>query len=126
MKSIVIADGDERVAQVFAEIFAMNDWNVTWNSDGRRTVEALRGHVRYDALLVSSRLHDMSGVELIARIRALDHRKDLPIVMVTGTASVDVAAAALAAGADDVLYKPTEMAILVGTVSKCIVGRHNT
>jgi FixJ family two-component response regulator len=40
--------------------------------------------------------------------------------MVTGSGDVDVVAAALAAGADDVLYKPVDVAILVDTVSKCV------
>jgi PleD family two-component response regulator len=59
-------------------------------------------------------------VELIERIRALAHRRHLPIVMVTGSGEVDVVAAALAAGADDVLYKPVDVAILVDTVRKCV------
>jgi DNA-binding response OmpR family regulator len=62
----------------------------------------------------------MSGVELITRIRALAHRNNVPIVMVTGSGEVDVVAAALAAGADDVLYKPVDVVILVDTVNKCV------
>jgi DNA-binding response OmpR family regulator len=36
--------------------------------------------------------------------------------------------AALAAGADDVLYKPTDVAIVVATVTKCVErrGRQDT
>jgi two-component system C4-dicarboxylate transport response regulator DctD len=65
----------------------------------------------------------MSGVELITRIRALAHRRNVPIVMVTGSGDVNVVAAALAAGADDVLYKPVDLVILVDTVNKCIERR---
>ena len=62
----------------------------------------------------------MSEVELITRTRALDHRRDVPIVMVTGTVECAVLADALAAGADDMLYKPVDVAILVDTVNKCV------
>jgi DNA-binding response OmpR family regulator len=70
----------------------------------------------------------MGGVEPIMRIRALDHRRHVPIVMVTGTCVVDVVAAALSAGADDVLYKPVDVNLLVTTVSKCVERRrpHDT
>jgi len=45
--------------------------------------------------------------------------------MVTGTVELNVAAAALAAGADDALYKPVDVAMLAATVSKCVErGRH--
>ena len=81
-------------------------------------VKRSEAKVHYDAVLVGYRLDGIDGVELITRIRALDHRKDVPIVMVTGTVDVAVVAAALAAGADDVLYKPTDVDILVATVTK--------
>ena len=72
------------------------------------------------------RFNDMNGVEMIGQIRALGHRRDVPIVMVTGTADCSIVAAALAAGADDVLYKPTDVEGLVTTVSKRVKqGRHH-
>ena len=40
--------------------------------------------------------------------------------MVTGTVECALLADALAAGADDVLYKPTDVVILVDTVNKCV------
>ena len=125
MKAILIADGDESVAELFAYVFACDDWNVTRYSDGKRAGEELCGRTHYDAVLVSYRFDDMDGVELIRLIRALDHRKDVPIVMVTGTVGPDVMTAALTAGADDVLYKPIDLAVLAATVSKCLErGKH--
>ena len=120
MKSILIAEGDELVAELFAYLFAREGWTVTLYRDGQRAADALGASASYDAVLVSNRLRDMGGVALIARIRAIDHRKDVPIVMVTGTLEVAVVAGALAAGADDVLYKPVDVTILVVTVNKCV------
>jgi DNA-binding response OmpR family regulator len=74
----------------------------------------------YDAVVVSNRLQDMGGVELITRIRSSTHGRDVPIVMVTGTLDCAIVAGALAAGADDVLYKPVDVVILVDTVNKCV------
>ena len=125
MKSILIADGNASVAEMFAYVFARHDWNVTRYSDGKRAGEELCGRTHYDAVLVSYRFAGIDGVELIRLIRALDHRKDMPIVMVTGTVDLDVVAAALAAGADDVLYKPTDVAVLVATVNKCLERRRH-
>ena len=122
MKSILIADGNESVAELFANFFACHDWNVTRYSDGKRAGEELCGRAHYDAVLVGYRFDGVDGVELIKLIRALDHRKDVPIVMGTGTVGVGVAAAALAAGADDVLYKPIDVALLLATVRKAVEG----
>ena len=123
MKTILIAEGDEHVAEMFADLFAFEGWSVAAYNAGQRAVDALAGSAPYDAVLVNNRLHGMTGVELITRIRALDHRKDVPIVMVTGTVECALLADALAAGADDVLYKPVDVVILVDTVNKCIERR---
>jgi DNA-binding response OmpR family regulator len=123
LKSILIADGNERVAQMFAEVFASHDWHVTRYSDGRLAGEDLRGSAHYDAVLVGYRFEGVDGVDLIKQIRALDHRQDVPIVMVTGIVGVAVMATALTAGADDVLHKPTDVAIVVATVNKCVERR---
>ena len=123
MKAILIAEGDDRVAALFADLFALEGWTVAICNTGQRAVDALAGSAPYDAVLVNNRLHGMSGVELIRRIRALAHRHNVPIVMVTGSGEVNLVAAALAAGADDVLYKPVDVVILVDTVNKCIERR---
>src|ERR1700675_616663 len=120
MRSILVAEGDERVAELFAYIFARDGWTVATHRDGQGAAAELGDSASFDAVLVSNRLRDMGGVELIKRIRVLDHRKNVPIVMVTGTLEVAVVAGALASGADDVLYKPVDMTILVATVNKCV------
>ena len=120
-KAILVADGS--VSELFADVFAGHGWNAARYSDGQRAGEELRGKARYDAVLVGYRFDSMDGVKLIALIRALDHRKDVPIVMMTGTVDVAVVAAALAAGADGVVYKPVDMALLVATVNKCVERR---
>ena len=120
MKSILIAEGDERVAELFAYIFAGDGWTVATFRDGQPAAVALGDAAWFDAVLVSNRLRDMGGVELITLIRALDHRRGVPIVMVTGSTEVAIVAAALARGADDVLFKPVDVATLVDTVNKCV------
>src|SRR5688572_1980870 len=52
MKSILIADGDERVAHMFARVFASHGWNVTRHSDGHLAGEDLEGPAHYDAVVV--------------------------------------------------------------------------
>jgi DNA-binding response OmpR family regulator len=67
MKSILIAEGDERVAELFAYIFARDGWTVATYRDGQRAAVALGDTASFDAALVSNRLRDMGGVELITR-----------------------------------------------------------
>jgi DNA-binding response OmpR family regulator len=123
MRSILIAEGNAAVVELFAALFARDGWTVTTHSDGLRADDALRGSIPYTAVLVGNRLLGISGVELIGRTRALGHRNDVPIVMITGTVDVTVAAGALAAGADGILYKPADVTVLVDMVNKCVERR---
>ena len=123
MKTILIAEGDDRLAELFADLFALEGWTVATCNAGQRAVDALAGSAPYDAVLVNNRLawHERRGADH-ADSRA-GPPENVPIVMVTGSGDVDVVAAALAAGADDVLYKPVDVVILVDTVNKCVERR---
>ena len=123
MTSILIAEGNSNVAEMLACLFFSDGWMVTLSRDALDAADALTGRAHYDAVLVSNRLQGLSGVDLIAQTRALGHRTHVPIVMLTGTVEVALAAAALAAGADGVLYKPADLDIIVATLNKCVEHR---
>ena len=61
MKSILIVESNDSVADMFAILFASHDWHVTWYSDGQRATEALGGRVHYDAVLVDYRLEALTA-----------------------------------------------------------------
>src|SRR5207244_1461981 len=60
-----------------------------------------------DCVLIDYKLPDMTGLELLALLRAENSRvdADLAVVMITGLESGEVAAAALREGAQDYLVK---------------------
>jgi CheY-like chemotaxis protein len=118
MPSILIVDEYALVADLFAELFTRVWWAATTLHDGGLALEALRSDTPYDAVLVSHRVGRITGVELITQIRALPHRRHVPIVMVTGSGDLDVERAAFGAGADEVLYKPGAIPTLVEAVHK--------
>jgi CheY-like chemotaxis protein len=60
----------------------------------------------------------MTGIELIRRVRGLEHRRRIPMIMVTGSLDFEVVMAALVAGADEVLHKPLHIPSLVEVVQK--------
>ena len=123
MPSILIAERDEWVSQLFAEAFLQHDWRVTTYHEGLLAAKALDGPVNYHAVLLSNRWEGVSGVNLIQQIRERDHWTHVSIVMATGALDERLVAAAMAAGADDVVQKPVELDVLVATVTKCAERR---
>jgi CheY-like chemotaxis protein len=118
MKSIFIAESNQSVARLFAKVFAQHHWSVTLGGQGHRPDEALRGSEHYDVILVSYEGIGMNGIELTRLVRELEHRKDTPVVMVTGNRGMELEA--FSAGANEVLHKPIDIYRLIAAVSKYI------
>lgn len=72
----------------------------------------------YDAVLTDLGMTPIGGIELCERF--LGTRPYLPIVVVTGQASLDVAVAALRAGAYDFVTKPVDSKLLAASVSRAV------
>ena len=76
---------------------------------------------RYDLLLVDLRMPGMDGIEAIGHIRARsDAVARVPIIVVTADAAVDLRERCLAAGANEVLFKPVAMDALFETMGRLL------
>ena len=64
----------------------------------------------FDILLVDLRMPGMDGISAIKVIRARDDAKaKVPVIVVTADTAPDLREQCLAAGADDVIFKPVAM-----------------
>src|ERR1044072_8523657 len=114
--AVLVIEGDASVAGAFMEIFSQEGWDVITPLGGPSVVRALLGDNYYDLITVSYRFHAVNGVEIIRLIREIEHRKETPVLMVTGRP--DVTGEALNAGANEVLIKPIEPSRLVAAVKR--------
>ena len=76
---------------------------------------------KYDTVLSDINLPDGNGLELLKELRLEDPLR--PIVLMTGSASADMAVEATLSGAFDFLLKPIERAELLGIMEKALACR---
>jgi DNA-binding response OmpR family regulator len=115
-----------RVLVVDDEAVAANSVRRTLNRRGFRVDEAFSGrealnrilNEMYDLVLLDMKMPDTNGLELLPTIRK--HRPTLPVVMVTGYASIDTAVEAIQRGATDYVAKPFTPEELFSAASKAI------
>jgi len=115
-----------RVLVVDDEAVAANSVRRTLNRRGFRVDEAFSGrealnrilNEMYDLVLLDMKMPDTNGLELLPTIRK--HRPTLPVVMVTGYASIDTAVEAIQRGAADYVAKPFTPEELFSAASKAI------
>lgn len=119
MKSMLVINGSETIAKLFAGIFEKRGWDVAACGDRDSAIARLAGNKRYDAVLLNYRVPGTTGLQLARLIRSLEHRRMTAVVMVTG--KEEITEEALAAGVDRVLLKPINPNMLVWAVDKLII-----
>jgi len=73
---------------------------------------------RVGCLLLDAILPAMSGLDLLDRLRLDGHR--LPVIMCTGAGDIQMAVAAMKAGAADFIQKPVDAAEMLAAVTRCL------
>jgi serine phosphatase RsbU (regulator of sigma subunit) len=77
-----------------------------------------------DLVLLDVMMPGMSGVEACRRIKATEHLRDIPIIMVTGQAEQVHLVDAFAAGAMDYIVKPANAVELAARVRSALTLKH--
>lgn len=83
----------------------MADFNCREASDSRSAVDSIHEQ-RPDLVLVDWMMPEVSGIELVRRLRKDDYTRELPIIMLTAKGEEDHRVKGLEAGADDYVAKP--------------------
>jgi CheY-like chemotaxis protein len=77
----------------------------------------------FDMLLVDLRMPGMDGITAIRQIRARpDSKGRVPIIVVTADTAIDLRERCLAAGADDVIFKPVAMDNLFDAMGRVLAA----
>lgn len=118
--AVLHVEDDALVADGVRLTLGAEGWSVETCGDGGAALEKLSGAGRYDVLIFDNRLPDTDGVELIRRTRALAHRRQTPIIVLSAD---DVEAQARRAGASAFLPKPAGVALIAETVARLLARR---
>jgi DNA-binding NarL/FixJ family response regulator len=121
MIRLLLADDHAIVRGGLKQIFALQpDLAVTGEAiNGAEVLECLR-HGAFDLLLLDLNMDGISGVDLIARVKA--RQPELPVLVLSMHNEASVAARMLKAGASGYTSKDCEPAILLAAIRKVAAG----
>ncbi len=113
--SILAIDDDEPILELLKELLELNGYTVFVASEGREGLDVFH-RVRPDMVISDIRMPHMDGLDVLARVRDIDHT--VPVILVTGHGDLEHAVKAVRRGAHDFLLKPMNPEILLATVRR--------
>jgi len=118
---IFVLDGNESIRNLIREILEDADYSVLLFADCE-TFLASYVPERDGCILADAVMPNMGGIELLEHL----HRDDqqIPVVVMTGSASVPQVVRAMKAGAQDVIEKPFRQCDLLSSVDAAIEQAH--
>ncbi len=119
-KNILIVDDEAAVRFGMRDFLEAHGFDVS-EADSCRAARETFATTRPDAALIDYRLDDGNAVELMGWLREID--ADVPLLILTGHGSIDLAVQAIKEGAEQFLTKPVEMPALLVILQRLLENR---
>ncbi len=115
--SVLVVDDEVNIRKSLAGVLSDEGYRVTDAEDGERALESLSRSLP-DAVLLDVWLPGMDGIETLRRIREMF--PILPVIMISGHGTIDMAVNAVKGGAFDFIEKPISLDKLLITLSRAL------
>ena len=104
-KTILVIDDEQVMRDGCSRILSKDGWSVTTAETGQQGLQAIETHPEeIEAVLLDLMMPGISGMEVLDQARSMD--PNLPIIVITGYATVESAVEAMKKGAYDFISKP--------------------
>src|SRR5437763_4685508 len=115
MPTLLLIDDEPSIQHAFGRAFREPDFTLVTASSAAEGLAALARHTP-DVVILDVHLGDATGLETFDRVRRHDAR--IPVVLITGHGTTDLAIEAMKRGAYEYLLKPLELPQLRDLVAR--------
>ena len=120
MATILVVDDEIGIRELLSEILVDEGYTIRTAASAEAAREARR-QARPDLVLLDIWMPDTDGISLLKEWAA-NGQLTMPVVMMSGHASIDSAVEAMRIGALDFLEKPITLQKLLATVKRALTG----
>jgi len=114
---ILLVDDDTTVLETLKEMLELHGYHVD-SSDKPVTALKLVQMNSYSAVISDIKMPELSGLELLEKIH--ERNQDIPVILMSGQADLDMAIVAVKKGAFDFIIKPDQLQQLIHTVERAV------
>lgn len=112
---ILVVDDNKITTKLLRRYLETNNYDAVEAYDGIDCLEKVEQKLP-DAIVLDVMMPRMDGYETVRRLKAQEHTKHIPVVIVTALNDVANQIKSIEAGADDFLSKPIEEKLLIAKV----------
>jgi len=113
--SLLVVDDNEANRDVLSRRLRQRGYAVSVAADGASALSML-AESAFDLILLDVEMPGMSGLDVLAQVRARRSPTELPVIMVTARTTGDGVADALGQGANDYVTKPIDSQVAVARI----------
>jgi adenylate cyclase len=117
--TILVVDDSRTTCELLAKFLKKERHSALTVEDGLSALEVLAKQ-DVDLVLLDFQMPEMSGLEVLRRIKADERLRHVPVIMVSALDSVGDVAPCIEFGADDYLTKPVDFALLRARVNSSL------
>lgn len=121
-KKILIVDDEREIRDQLSEFLRMKNYEVVETGNGKAGQEMFASN-RPDAVLLDYSLPDANALDLIPLLKQVDD--SVPIIVVTGNSSIELAVQAMREGAEHFLTKPVQLSALGAVLERALENSRN-
>jgi diguanylate cyclase (GGDEF)-like protein len=119
---LLLVDDEELNRDMLSRRLMRHGHQVVTVASGPEALDAA-GSQPFDAMLLDVMMPDMSGLEVLRRLRRTHTPEQLPIIMVTARAQSEDIVEALDLGANDYVTKPVDMQVMLARIRAQVARR---
>jgi two-component system, NtrC family, nitrogen regulation response regulator NtrX len=114
---ILVIDDEKAICNTLKEILQYEKYEVDIANDGPEGLKKAEAG-NFDMVFCDIKMPKMDGLEVLAKLQAMD--PDLPVVMISGHGTIETAVEAIKSGAYDYISKPPDLNRILVTVRNAV------
>ena len=105
-RHVLVADDEPHIGRIIKMKLEQGPFRVTLAYDGQEAIDLLESQSDIDLVLLDLMMPNLSGLDVLARIRSTDRLKHLPCIILTAAGQEAQHQKAMEHGATEFLTKP--------------------
>lgn len=116
-EKILVIDDEDFILQLSSDILTKCEYSVETASDGKQGIKLIESN-KFDLILTDIKMPNITGLDVIRHVRVKN--KEIPIIVITGHGTLDIAIDSLRLGAQGFILKPFTPAELRNAVTEAL------